>query len=35
VKSRRAAGILVTHSQAAAASADRILVLSRDGLRPA
>jgi EAL domain-containing protein (putative c-di-GMP-specific phosphodiesterase class I)/ABC-type lipoprotein export system ATPase subunit len=34
VKSRRAAGILVTHSQAAAASADRILVLSRDGLRP-
>ena len=35
VKSERAAGILVTHSQAAAASADRILVLSRDGLRPA
>ena len=34
VKSERAAGILVTHSQAAAASADRVLVLSRDGLRP-
>lgn len=30
-----ASGILVTHSPAAAATADRILVLSRDGLRPA
>ena len=35
VKSHRAAGILVTHSQAAAATADRILVLGREGLRPA
>ena len=35
VKSHRAAGILVTHSQAAAATADRVLVLGRDGLRTA
>ena len=35
VKSHRAAGILVTHSQAAAATADRVLVLGRDGLRSA
>jgi putative ABC transport system ATP-binding protein len=34
VKANRAAGILVTHSRAAAETADRILVLSRDGLRP-
>ena len=34
VKSGRAAGILVTHSQAAAATADRVLVLGRDGLYP-
>ena len=33
VKSRGAAGILVTHSRAAAAMADRIYMLSRDGLR--
>jgi putative ABC transport system ATP-binding protein len=33
VKDNRAAGILVTHSRAAAATADRILMLSRDGLR--
>ena len=31
VKSNRAAGILVTHSRAAAATADRILTLTRDG----
>jgi putative ABC transport system ATP-binding protein len=35
VKSNRAAGILVTHSQAAARTADRVLVLTRDGLREA
>ncbi len=35
VKANRAAGILVTHSRAAAATADRVLVLSRDGLREA
>ena len=33
IKTRRAAGILVTHSRAAAATADRILLLGRDGLR--
>ncbi|MFO7189385.1 MAG: ABC transporter ATP-binding protein [Pseudomonadota bacterium] len=33
VKARGAAGILVTHSRTAAATADRIYVLSRDGLR--
>ncbi len=33
VKARGAAAILVTHSRAAAATADRVLVLSRDGLR--
>jgi putative ABC transport system ATP-binding protein len=33
VKGRGAAGILVTHSLAAAGTADRILVLSRGGLR--
>jgi putative ABC transport system ATP-binding protein len=31
VKANRAAGILVTHSRAAAATADRILTLTRDG----
>ena len=35
IKANRASAILVTHSPAAAASADRVLVLSRDGLRPA
>ena len=33
VKASRAAGILVTHSRTAAETADRILVLTRDGLR--
>ena len=35
VKANRAAGILVTHSRAAAATADRVLVLTREGLREA
>jgi putative ABC transport system ATP-binding protein len=35
VKEGGAAGILVTHSHAAAATADRIFVLGPDGLRPA
>jgi putative ABC transport system ATP-binding protein len=35
VKTRNAACILVTHSQAAAATADRILVLTAQGLREA
>jgi putative ABC transport system ATP-binding protein len=34
IKSTHATGILVTHSPAAAATADRILILGRDGLRP-
>lgn len=34
VKRESGAGILVTHSAAAAASADRILTLTSDGLRP-
>jgi putative ABC transport system ATP-binding protein len=34
VKTNGAAGILVTHSPAAAATADRVLVLARDGLAP-
>jgi len=33
IKDNGAAGILVTHSRAAARTADRILVLARDGLR--
>ena len=33
VKANRAAGILVTHSRAAAKTADRVLLLTRDGLR--
>ena len=33
VKEQGAAGVLVTHSLAAARTADRVLVLSRDGLR--
>jgi putative ABC transport system ATP-binding protein len=33
VKRRNAAGILVTHSRAAAATADRVLQLGPDGLR--
>ena len=35
VKANGAAGILVTHSRAAAATADRVLMLTREGLRPA
>ncbi len=34
VRDGNGAGILVTHSTAAAATADRVLVLSADGLRP-
>ncbi len=34
VKANHAAGILVTHSRAAAETTDRILMLTRDGLRP-
>lgn len=33
IKAEGAAGLLVTHSQAAAATADRVLVLGRDGVR--
>jgi len=35
VKTERAAGILVTHSSAAATSADRVYSLTQSGLRPA
>ncbi|MEP6657814.1 MAG: ATP-binding cassette domain-containing protein, partial [Betaproteobacteria bacterium] len=35
IKASNAAGILVTHSRAAAATADRILLLDRNGLRAA
>jgi putative ABC transport system ATP-binding protein len=35
VKANHAAGILVTHSRAAADTADRILTLTRDGLHDA
>lgn len=35
IKANQATAILVTHSPAAAASADRVFVLSRDGLHPA
>ena len=34
VRERGAAGIMVTHSAATAAVADRVLVLTREGLRP-
>ena len=34
IKANGAAGIIVTHSQAAAATADRILLLSKTGLQP-
>ncbi len=34
IKASGAAGILVTHSHAAAATADRTLILTRDGLMP-
>jgi putative ABC transport system ATP-binding protein len=33
LKAQRATGILVTHSRAAAATADRVLILAADGLR--
>jgi putative ABC transport system ATP-binding protein len=33
LKARGATGILVTHSHAAAAAADRVVVLAADGLR--
>ena len=33
IRDSRAAAVIVTHSPAAAASADRILILGRDGLR--
>jgi len=33
VKGRGAAGVLVTHSLAAARTADRVLLLTREGLR--
>ncbi|HYD79169.1 MAG TPA: ABC transporter ATP-binding protein [Paucimonas sp.] len=35
IKANGASGILVTHSPTAAASADRVLILTKDGLRPA
>jgi putative ABC transport system ATP-binding protein len=35
IKANQASGILVTHSSAAAATADRVLILTRDGLHPA
>ncbi len=35
IKANGSSAIMVTHSQAAAASADRILILTRDGLFPA
>ncbi|OGB23207.1 MAG: ABC transporter ATP-binding protein [Burkholderiales bacterium RIFCSPLOWO2_02_FULL_57_36] len=34
IKTNGASGIIVTHSRAAAATADRILVLTKDGLHP-
>jgi putative ABC transport system ATP-binding protein len=35
IKANGASGIIVTHSHTAAATADRVLVLTRDGLQPA
>ncbi len=35
IKKNGASGILVTHSHAAAASADRVLILTKQGLQPA
>jgi putative ABC transport system ATP-binding protein len=35
IKASGASAIMVTHSHAAAASADRVLVLTRNGLHPA
>jgi putative ABC transport system ATP-binding protein len=34
IKANHASGIMVTHSQAAAATADRVLILAKDGLHP-
>ena len=34
MRAQGAAGILVTHSRAAARTADRVLLLTRDGLKP-
>jgi putative ABC transport system ATP-binding protein len=34
IKANGASGIIVTHSHAAAATADRVLVLTKDGLHP-
>jgi putative ABC transport system ATP-binding protein len=34
IKANRASGIMVTHSHAAAATADRVLMLAKDGLHP-
>lgn len=34
IKANGASGIIVTHSKAAAATADRVLVLTKDGLHP-
>jgi len=35
IKANGASGIIVTHSKAAAATADRVLILTKDGLNPA
>lgn len=35
IKANNASGIIVTHSHTAAATADRVLVLTKDGLHPA
>ncbi|MDH5552342.1 MAG: ABC transporter ATP-binding protein [Nitrosomonas sp.] len=35
IKANSASGIIVTHSEAAAATADRVLILTKDGLNPA
>jgi putative ABC transport system ATP-binding protein len=34
IKANGASGIIVTHSEAAAATADRVLILTKDGLNP-
>jgi putative ABC transport system ATP-binding protein len=34
IKANHASGIMVTHSHAAAATADRVLILAKDGLHP-
>jgi len=35
IKANNATAIIVTHSPAAAATADRVLILTREGLQPA